>query len=240
MDELERIARDDFGLDVIRRVPVTESLLIEGLDGASWEHVHLASPTLLRSLGRSIALMHRTPADSFDGLSSWHELLMANADRYIAMVATGNGGATGDLDLAQRGRSLLDNRVGEIPDSERPCLVHFDLRPGNVLVRDDRLVALIDFEACRGGHPSMDFFKLWQQVAPLVPGGLAEILDGYREVAGVAATWAEPAALDRLMTIYSAYHGTAGLAWCHSRGDFSGDFPAVNRRLIESAVAALD
>jgi aminoglycoside phosphotransferase (APT) family kinase protein len=53
-----------------------------------------------------------------------------------------------------------------VPQSDEPCLVHFDLRPGNVLVRDGRLVGIIDFESCRGGHASMDFFKLWQQVEP--------------------------------------------------------------------------
>jgi hypothetical protein len=31
----------------------------------------------------------------------------------------------------------------------------------------------------------------------------------------------------------------AGLAWCHSRNDFSGDFPDVNRTLIRTADAAL-
>jgi aminoglycoside phosphotransferase (APT) family kinase protein len=206
-------------------------LLIEGLDGVTWEHVEDATPELLRDLGRATAEMHRTRADSFDGFATWHELLRGNADRYLAMIGDD------DRTLAERGHAILERRLAEVPNSDQPCLVHFDLRPGNVLVHGQRFVGIIDFESCRGGHASMDFFKLWQQVAPRTASGLAEILHGYRAAADATEPWMEPAALDRLMRTYSAYHGLAGLAWCHSRNDFSGTFPDVNRQLIQTADA---
>lgn len=286
MDELERIARSDFGIQVAARLPVTESfsstvisfigsddrhyvlkrhwarnkaerevsalraldghpevpallatnerdgtltLLIEGLDGQPWVDAGDARPALLRGLGRSMARMHSVSAGSFDGTASWHELLTGNADRYVASI----GGE--DIGLAERARDVLRRHLGDVPTSETPCLVHFDLRPGNILVREGRLVGIIDFEACRGGHPSMDFFKLWQHV----PGGLGEILEGYCEVAG-REPWADPGSLHALMHTYAAYHGLAGLGWCHTRGDFRGDFPAVNRALIRQAIGALE
>jgi len=291
VDELERVARSDFGLEVVTRLPITESfsstvlsfiasdnrhyvvkrhwargkgereaaalraldahpdvpalvatsehdgiltLLIEGLDGDPWDHVADASPDLLRRLGHAMVLLHQTPTDSFDGVESWHGLLASNADRYVASIEGE------DTELAERARALLDRHVADVPQSDTPYLVHFDLRPGNILARAGRLVGIIDFEACRGGHPSMDFFKLWQQVDPLVPGGLHEILRGYSEAAETTEAWTDPTSLDRLMQIYAAYHGLAGLAWCHTRDDFRGDFPAVNRGLIADAVAALD
>jgi aminoglycoside phosphotransferase (APT) family kinase protein len=290
VDDLEHVARADFGLEVATRLPITESfsstvlffvatdgrhyvlkrhwapnkaereaaalqaleshptvpallatserdgtitLLIAGLDGAPWVDVADVSPELLRQLGRSMALLHGTPADSFEGMATWHELLTGNADRYLASIGADDG------ELARTGRAVLDRHLHEVPASDEPCLVHFDLRPGNILVRDGELVGIIDFEACRGGHPSMDFFKLWQQVAPQV-GGLGEILDGYRETAGTGEPWTDPEVLNRLMRIYAAYHGLAGLAWCHLRGDFRGEFPDVNRGLISDAARALD
>ncbi|MCP4086108.1 MAG: phosphotransferase, partial [Actinomycetia bacterium] len=169
-----------------------------------------------------------------DGKQSWHALLISNADRYIASI-----GAE-DTALPEEGRDMLGRHLGDIPTSHNPSLVHFDLRPGNILVGDGRLVGIIDFESCRGGHPSMDFFKLWQQVSPHLPGGLVEILQGYREMTETTELWTEPTSLDRLMQIYAAYHGLAGLGWCHTRGDFNGDFPAVNRGLIRDATIALD
>ncbi len=291
VDELEEAARSEFGLDVVTRLPISESfsssvlvfiarddrhyvlkrhwarskaereasallalaahpdvpallatsehdgtltLLIEGLDATPWVDLAQTPRELLGQLGRAMALLHQSRAESFDGRESWHGLLVGNADRYVTSIG-GDDGA-----LAERAHKMLSRHLVEVPESDDPRLVHFDLRPGNVLVRDGHLVGIIDFEACRGGHPSMDFFKLWQQVDPYVPGGLSEILVGYRRVAGTTDVWTEPATLRRLMQIYAAYHGLAGLAWCHTRDDFSGDFPAVNRGLIHEAGAALE
>lgn len=291
VDELGEAARSDFGLDVVTRLPISESfsssvlsfiagdgrhyvlkrhwarnkaereaaalralaahpdvpallatsehegtltLLIEGLDGTPWTDVAHTPDELLRHLGRSMALLHQPRAESFEGMDSWHAQLSGNADRYLASIGDG------DRALAERAHEMLSRHLAEVPESEDPRLVHFDLRPGNVLVRDRRLVGIIDFESCRGGHPSMDFFKLWQQLDPYVPGGLSEILRGYRTLTGTTDPWAEPNHLPRLMQIYAVYHGLGGLAWCHIRDDFSGDFPAVNRRLIHDAAAALE
>jgi aminoglycoside phosphotransferase (APT) family kinase protein len=204
------------------------TLLIEGFDGEPWADVDGAPSELLRALGRAMARIHAVSADSFDGRASWHELLTSNADVYVDVIGSE------DVDLAQGARDVLHRNLALVPDPQTPCLVHFDLRPGNVLVRRDRLVGIIDFEACRGGHASMDLFKLWQQV----PHGLPEIVHGYREV-GEAEPWAELDSLAPLMQVYAAYHGLAGLAWCHTRSDFRGDFPAVNRGLIQRAVRVL-
>lgn len=205
------------------------TLLIEGLDGEPWSNVDDAPPELLRQLGRSTARIHSVSADSFDGRGSWHELLTSNADLYVAAVGDE------DIGLAERARDVLDRHLPNVPMSETPCLVHFDLRPGNILVRRGRLVGIIDFEACRGGHASMDFFKLWQQV----PHGLPEIVSGYHEVVEARESWAAPNSLHSLMQVYAAYHGLAGLAWCHTRADFSGHFPTVNRGLIQQAIGVL-
>jgi Ser/Thr protein kinase RdoA (MazF antagonist) len=291
VDELEHAARSDFGLEVVTRLPISESfsstvlsfiadddrhyvlkrhwarnkgereasalralathpdvpallatsedggtitLLIEGLDGTPWANVADSPRGLLRQLGRSMALLHQSRAESFDGVESWHDLLIGNADRYVASIGAD------DRELAERARAMLSRHMVDVPASCEPCLVHFDLRPGNVLVRAGQLVGIIDFEACRGGHPSMDFFKLWQQVDPHVPDGLSEILRGYREVGETTDGWTEPASLRPLMQIYAAYHGLAGLAWCHIRDDFRGDFPDVNRGLIHDAASALE
>lgn len=219
-------------LQIVETAGVTY-LLIEGLRGSPWSDVRRSTPRMLRRLGRAVRLVHRTPAESFDGRLDWHGLLAFNAERYRSVIGHP------DIALAASAHALLDRHVPETPQSETPCLVHFDLRPGNILVDDGELTGLIDFEACRGGHGSMDFFKLWQQVAPVVPNGLREILVGYLDDGHEPEAWANEKELDRLMQIYSAYHGLAGLSWCHTRQDFDGDFPDTNRSLIESSIEAL-
>jgi hypothetical protein len=68
---------------------------------------------------------------------------------------------------------------------------------------------------------------------------LADVLRGYVETAETTEPWMEAAALDRLMRIYGAYHGLAGLAWCHDRDDANGEFAAVNRGLIRDAAGLI-
>lgn len=76
VDELERIARSDFGIQVATAlraldghpgIPAllgtterdgTLTLLIQGIDGAPWVNVGDDPPELLQGLGRSMARMH--------------------------------------------------------------------------------------------------------------------------------------------------------------------------------------
>ncbi len=215
-------------------------LLIEGLDGTPWTTIEGTSRGFLQTVGAAVRKVHKTRYGSFDVCDTWHDLLRSNADRYHDTIGDS------DRDLAGKARALLERHLAEVPNSTEPVLVQFDLRPGNILTKNGEFVALIDFESARGGHPSMDFFKFWQQVEPLVPGAIEALLAGYQQAdPGHAsydhapADWMAPGRLDRLMNIYSIYHGLAGLSWCHQRDDFSGHFPDTNRGLITAAIGSI-
>jgi aminoglycoside phosphotransferase (APT) family kinase protein len=61
--------------------------------------------------------------------------------------------------------------------------IHADLMPGNLLVRDGRLAAVIDLGAVCVGDPAVDLMPAWN----LLPAGARET---YREALGVdGATW---------------------------------------------------
>jgi aminoglycoside phosphotransferase (APT) family kinase protein len=47
------------------------------------------------------------------------------------------------------------------PWTEPPLWIHGDLLPGNLLVRDGRLCAVIDFGAARVGDPAVDIMPAW-------------------------------------------------------------------------------
>lgn len=64
-----------------------------------------------------------------------------------------------------------------------PVWLHADLMPGNLLVDDGRLAAVIDFGCTGTGDPACDLFPAWN----LLPPGAGEV---FREVLGVDdATW---------------------------------------------------
>src|SRR5207244_12497663 len=65
-----------------------------------------------------------------------------------------------------------------------PVLVHGDLRDGNLLVRDGRLHAVIDFSCLGLGEPANDLDVAWDLFS-------GESRDAYRAALGVdEATWA--------------------------------------------------
>lgn len=215
-------------------------LLIEGLDGTSWTTIEGTSRQFLHTVGAAARGVHETRYGSFDVCDTWHDLLRYNADRYHGTIGDP------DRELAGKARAMFERYLVEVPNSTEPVLVQFDMRPGNILTKNGEFVALIDFESARGGHPSMDFFKFWQQVEPLVPGAMDALLAGYQQAdpahapdSHAPADWMSTSRLDRLMKIYSIYHGLAGLSWCHQRDDFSGNFPYINRGLIAAALGAV-
>jgi aminoglycoside phosphotransferase (APT) family kinase protein len=65
-----------------------------------------------------------------------------------------------------------------------PVWIHADLSPGNILVKDGHLVAIIDFAALGVGEPACDLINAWN----LFP---ASVRDDFRAAAEVDdATWA--------------------------------------------------
>lgn len=205
-------------------------LLLEGFDAIPWCDIESAGKELVVDLGRAVRMIHACSEESFEGESSWHALLRSNALRYRELVRTHSA----DAQLAADALDLLRSQLRHAPDSCDAVLVHFDLRPGNVLLDDGRLVGIIDFESCRGGHPSMDLFKIWQQVWRPRPVTRAWFLAGYTE-GDSSAGWVQCTGLDRLMHVYALYHGLAGLAWCEQRDQIETAFATVNRTLIRDA-----
>lgn len=228
-------------LDALRRLeghPYTPSLLghqehegkllllMRGLDGEPMRACDVTEP-LGRAIGEATRMLHAQPHPDFDGAATWRELLRRNAARYCGDIGKA------DQSLAERVHPCFLRHLDEVPEATHAAMTHFDLRPGNLLVRDGHLVGLIDFEACRGGHPSMDFFKLWEELWQPNPRSRAWILAGY----GKDKEWT--AEVERLMQIYSLYHGLAGLAWCYLREQLEGPFVARNRGLLEHGERAL-
>jgi aminoglycoside phosphotransferase (APT) family kinase protein len=90
---------------------------------------------------------------------------------------------------------LDDNAVAP----SRPVLVHGDLRPGNVLFRDDHIVALLDWELAHAGDPAEDLAWAYRGIwSPERFVSLDEFVDAY-EAAGGAAVTAEALRWNRVL-----------------------------------------
>ncbi|MFD0318786.1 phosphotransferase family protein [Streptomyces flavalbus] len=186
-------------------------LLMTACPGTTWDDGALNATeqgALRAELGRAVARLHRVTGPGFGYPSG--ALGPLAADWRTAFTAMFDA----VLDDARHYRARLPRPVDEIALAVRaaggaleevtePCLVHFDLWPGNILVDRSsgapRVSGLIDGERMFWGDPAADFVSL------ALLGDIRKdeaFLAGYRE-AGGRADFDRPASLR--LALYRAY-----------------------------------
>lgn len=121
---------------------------------------------LAKDLAEFIAALHR--ADPADAPPSYRgELLAArDADTRAAIAALS---ASADVD-AGSATAVWDEALRAEPWTGPPVWIHADLQPGNLLVADGRLSAVIDFGCAGLGEPAVDLIPAWYVLpAPVRP-----------------------------------------------------------------------
>jgi hypothetical protein len=122
--------------------------------------------------GQTLARIHQVQFAAFyvDFLSigerpvSWHERYRTALDKEVAAAQ------------AHLPRILIDTlRTFTVPPSisTAPCLVHNDFAPGNILVRDGTIAAVIDWDNAVIDVPDLDFVKMKYWTAKNATGELA-------------------------------------------------------------------
>ncbi|MFI0084789.1 phosphotransferase family protein [Streptomyces bobili] len=226
-------------------------LVISTLDGSPWDKLadelapESASP-LRRELGRIVAGLHRlTPTDGRFGYPAAESALSA-ADWGTAFTAM----VEAMLEDAARWNSAL----GVPPDDVRtlvaeggyaldevtePCLVHFDLWPGNIFVRmaDDgsaaRVTGLIDHERAFWGDPAAELISL---AFGGDTGADSALVAGYTEAGGRFGSG--PAFRHRL-ALYGLYLGLLLVTECGPRGYQDADHVTFCRDYLDARIAEL-
>ncbi|MDF2962659.1 MAG: phosphotransferase [Paenibacillus sp.] len=113
-----------------------------------------------------------------------------------------------------------------LPKPDGPCVVHMDFRPGNLLVREGKLVGLIDFESARGGSSEIDFTKVDRYLLAKDPQLKESYINGYRSVRPLIE-------LESVLPFYSFFDAFGAVAWCKTRG------LERNRSFFRESVAVL-
>lgn len=148
---------------------------------------------------------------------SWPAFLDSLAGEWIDGLAGGRFG-----DLAATFEAALDRAGDVVPSDVRPSLLHFDYRPANLIVRGDRIAAVLDWGMAVSGHAEYDLFKAEKNFllahfeTPSVRDDLREhLLGGYRRRSDLAPGWRSRRAVYRiaykLESMRSFERWTAGL-----------------------------
>lgn len=151
-------------------VPYTIYRRLDGLSMDWWEASNDPSPELYRAIGRQLATLHlrvtEVPVD----------------ERRLATPYRRDPDEVLGIERLPRDARMW---IEAVFDRLRPAVtiepsgrrfLHAEVRPGNVVVANDRLAGLIDWGSAGWGDPALEFHALWVWAVP-------HALAGYREVA---------------------------------------------------------
>ena len=171
----------------------------------------LAAPPVAhrRRLGEQLAValahLHSLPLEGLAGtdLGSGEAVtaasLTAAVEGMAARIAELSGPPIAAVPLA---RQWLVDHVADVTPSSRLCLLQGDVGLHNMLVVDDRLTALVDWEAATIGPPARELAAVWPTATALMPWD--DFVSAYREAGGPAEA-VEP----RAVTYYRLFFALA-------------------------------
>jgi aminoglycoside phosphotransferase (APT) family kinase protein len=144
-------------------------------------------------LDRNLEVVEELPP-----FGSWYELLMGRAAQRLGSESAGRVRAY----VAARSTMLLEIE-------RRVTLVHGDFRAENLLVREGRLAAILDWEFAMAGHSCADLGQFVRD-ADLISGAPeAHFVEGYQRAAGRAlpANWKQLGRLCDLVNLLQMLDG---------------------------------
>ncbi|MFD6890907.1 aminoglycoside phosphotransferase family protein [Streptomyces sp. NPDC059957] len=120
----------------------------------------IAEPDLLaKDLAEFISALHR--ADPAEAPASYRSETLADRDAETR-AAIAELGASADADVPTGPvTALWEEALRAEPWPGPPVWIHADLQPGNLLLADGRLAAVIDFGCAGLGEPAVDLIPAW-------------------------------------------------------------------------------
>jgi len=180
-------------------------------------------------VGAACAAIHGIPVEAVPGLQPADQLAQYRA------VLDGLGEPHPAFELGFRW--LEANR----PPDNPPCVVHGDLRLGNLLVDHDGLAAVLDWELAHVGDPMEDLgwfcVRAWRFGSPLPAGGVATREDLVAAYEAAAGRTVDPEVLRWWEVLGTLKWGVICVmqAWGHLSGaSRSVELATIGRRVCEN------
>lgn len=98
----------------------------------------------------------------------------------------------------------------KLPTPDEPCLLHSDYRMGNILVKNSKVVGIIDFEVANGGVAEADFSLLKREVFDIYRGTKESFLNGYKTIRKLPD-------LHNTLPFYEFLTAFSRIGWCIKR-----------------------
>lgn len=135
-----------------------------------------------------------------------------------------------DPELYERCSNQFDGFYSVLPDSDGPCIVHMDFRPGNIMVDGNKVAGIIDFESARSGSSEIDFTKINRYIWEVNPKTKSPYIDGYQSIRPMLN-------MDIILPFYNFYDAFSAVVWCKKRGiEKNHSFLQENINILQKAV----
>jgi aminoglycoside phosphotransferase (APT) family kinase protein len=232
-DEAKNLSgdRDDSGtLLVMERVRGEKA-------GEYFPDLAAPSPEYRRAIGTQLATalahLHAVPLDSLTdtGLDVQASVSEASLTAAVHGMAARIGELTGPpIAAVPLARQWLLDHMDDVVPSGPLCLLQGDFGLHNTLVEEDRVTALVDWEAATIGPPARELAAAWPAATATV--GWSDFVAAYRAAAGA------PAATDeRAVTFYRVFFGLGACMSSRAGGDL---FRTGTKRDLLTAHSGLD
>ncbi|MCK8060253.1 MULTISPECIES: phosphotransferase family protein [unclassified Fusibacter] len=197
---------------------ITGALLLSYIDGEPI--VGPVSEHLAYDMGRLLAEMHQIPMKDFELVEGVHLNWWDSVKtRFYEWYSECEGHL--DDNFLKRCASRFEEMFINLPPADGPAMIHFDYRPGNILVKDKKIVGLIDFESSRGGSRDIDFTKVKVYMWDLYKGTKESFISGYTSIRALPD-------ISNTLDFYLFFNGFGGLAWCIRRNKTDDEFFTEN------------
>lgn len=116
-----------------------------------------------------------------------------------------------DESLYRKSLDKFEEMKQRLPPSDGPCFVHMDFRPANIIVYENKVSGVIDFESVRFGSTEVDFTKLYRDFLSFDATLYQSYQEGYRTIRPLID-------LGAVLPFYQFTDAFNSIGWCKRRG----------------------
>lgn len=187
------------------------ALLLEAIDGEICTKT--IDKALAYEIGLSHAKLHSIPATFFKKSDTieryqpeeWRAFIQQKFEYFSEHTK-----AILSKELFDKSIHYFEKYFYSLPTPDGPCLIHMDFRPGNILVKDNNVKGIIDFESARLGSTENDFTKINRDIWCRQPNTKEPYIQGYNSVRPMIN-------LQKILPFYTFYDAFCSIGWSEIR-----------------------
>jgi Ser/Thr protein kinase RdoA (MazF antagonist) len=116
-----------------------------------------------------------------------------------------------DVALYEKAIDTYEEMKQRLPSPDGPSFVHMDFRPANIIVNEDKVSGIIDFESVRFGSTEIDFTKLYRDFLSYDVRLYHSFQEGYKSIRPLID-------LEKILPFYQFTDAFNSVGWCKRRG----------------------